>query len=185
MADIWFISDTHFFHENILHFKIEGGLRMREEFTSWQEMNEAMIERWNARVKPGDKVWHLGDVALGLDKIFPDHHMGKLALHKLLNSLNGHKRLVLGNHDNAKSKVLQDHFHKIQLWKSFDEHGFKCTHVPHMMDQLRGCVANVHGHIHTNVIDDPRYINICVEKIGYAPIHLDEIKAIITKRGLI
>jgi len=62
MGNVWFISDTHFFHANILKFVGNDGKRIRAPFQSLDEMHDYMIEKWNSKVKPGDKVYHLGDV---------------------------------------------------------------------------------------------------------------------------
>jgi calcineurin-like phosphoesterase family protein len=51
-------------------------------------MNEAIIERSNAIVKPNDNLWVLGDFSLS-----------KGAVRDYLPRLNGRKRLVMGNHD--------------------------------------------------------------------------------------
>ena len=78
----WFTSDTHFGHERIIELS-------NRPFPDVETMNEAIIERWNAAVKPEDTVFHLGDVALGkIADSLP-----------LVGRLNGTKILVLGNHD--------------------------------------------------------------------------------------
>ena len=48
MANIFFISDTHFGHAGILSFKREDGSPLRD-FLSVEEMDEHMVERWNSR----------------------------------------------------------------------------------------------------------------------------------------
>lgn len=83
----FFTSDTHFGHARI------NDLAGRP-FSSVEEMNEAIIERWNAAVSPEDEVWHLGDVALGpIAESLP-----------LMSRLNGTKFLVVGNHDRIFSE---------------------------------------------------------------------------------
>lgn len=64
MAERFFISDTHFSHARILEFESDDGRPVRSGFSSVEEMDEAMIERWNSVVGPKDKVYHLGDVAI-------------------------------------------------------------------------------------------------------------------------
>lgn len=170
MADIWFISDTHFSHENILKFKDDKGELIRGRFSSVSLMDEYMIEMWNDRVKPGDKVYHLGDVAFGSNL-------------KIVKKLNGKKRLVVGNHDKI-NRELCSYFDKIMLWTGgkFKEHGFVCSHIPLREDQMRDAEINVHGHIHQNAPPSRRHICVCVEHTDYAPVHLDEIKAEILRR---
>lgn len=168
MADIWFISDHHFFHENILKFTDDSGNKIRPEFATVDEMNWAMVERWNSVVKPQDKVWHLGDVAFKTTEKAAE-------LDHLLGALHGHKRMLVGNHDNIKSPAILRHFHKIELWKGFKDEGFTCSHIPLRLDSLRDGTVNVHGHIHQNLMKERGYINVCVEVRNYTPVHMDEI----------
>ena len=55
---IWFTSDTHFFHNNIIDY-------CKRPFVNAEEMNEYIIKQWNSVVKPQDEVYHLGDFAFG------------------------------------------------------------------------------------------------------------------------
>ena len=63
MPATWLVSDTHFGHEKICLFKREDGSPLRP-FSHADEMDEFMVKAWNERVKPSDKVYHLGDVAI-------------------------------------------------------------------------------------------------------------------------
>lgn len=170
MKDIWFVSDTHFFHSNIIKY-------CDRPFADAEEMNEVMVERWNKVVKPHDHVWHLGDVAMGYGG---DYHI----LTWFLSRLNGKKRLVVGNHDNLKSQALHGAFEKIELWRGWKDEGFTCVHIPLPITSLRDGTVCVHGHIHTNVLKDPHYINVCVEHTNYQPVHMDEIRQTIKDRNL-
>lgn len=161
MAEKWFISDTHFFHDNIIQY-------CGRPFKDAEFMNEYMVDQWNKCVKPQDKVYHLGDVACGYGG--NDQKLGWL-----LGRLNGKKRLITGNHDNLKSPALHKHFEKIELWKGFKKEGFTCAHIPLPLKALRDGDFQVHGHIHNNLEDDPHYINVCVEHRSYAPVHMDQI----------
>jgi calcineurin-like phosphoesterase family protein len=180
MADIWFISDTHFFHENILTFKDSGGKLIRPEFTNVLEMNDFMVTKWNETVKPQDKVYHLGDVAVGVKDQAP--------LTALVKSLHGHKRLLLGNHDHINQPAYRE-FEKIELWTGgkFKQYNFVASHIPLRESTMRDGEFNVHGHLHHNVVwypypsyeegfPDERFINVCVEHTNYTPVHLDEIR---------
>jgi calcineurin-like phosphoesterase family protein len=167
VGDIWFTSDTHFGHANFLKFMNDAGERIRP-FASVEEMDEHMVERWNARVRPGDKVYHLGDVCFGDAAI--------------LARLNGSKRLILGNHDNIKDATLYAAFKKIQLWRFFKDDGFVCTHIPLALGDLRKATFNVHGHIHDKPAPTPQHLCICVEQTDYTPVHMDEIRAALVTR---
>ena len=79
--NIFFTSDTHFEHERIIEY-------CRRPFKDKNEMTEALIKNWNDLIGPDDIVFHLGDFSWG----------GSAAWNDVLNRLNGHIHLVLGNH---------------------------------------------------------------------------------------
>lgn len=163
MGEIFFIADTHFGQKSILSFK-NGGHPLRP-FKSLTEMHVTMVENWNRVVSPGDKVYHLGDVAFS-----------KEGLH-LLAMLNGKKRLVRGNHDLLKLAQYREYFSEIYGVRQID--GYWLTHVPIHPQSAEGgrFMGNIHGHLHCNDIPDPRYLNVCVERINYTPISFDEARA--------
>ena len=163
---VWFISDTHFDHENILKFAYDDGSLIRPGFASVKHMNEYMVDMWNECVKPGDKIYHLGDVTFKYGE----------AWRLIAERLNGRKRLLLGNHDQLKGTNLDRYFEKVELWRVFGAEGFICSHVPmHISNFRHKVVLNVHGHIHQNDSPDQNYFNVCVEKTGYRPVHMDTI----------
>lgn len=173
--DIWVISDTHFGHENILKFKDKDDKLIRGSlFDSVEQMDEYMIQQWNRYVKPGDKVYHLGDVFFG----------DKESFIKKWKRLNGQKRLILGNHDDAKFFARHELVAKIDVWRMFPEFGMVLTHIPVHDSTLYegrfrnfgGTVLNVHGHIHQNPSPTPQHFCASVEQIDYTPIHIEEIR---------
>lgn len=144
-------------------------------------MNQCIRDNWNSVVKPEDKVYHLGDVYLG------KNWTGGEKIVDFLRSLNGKKRLILGNHDNGKDQNLLNSFQKITMWRDFKEFGVLLTHVPiHPHSLLRGgrdCI-NVHGHTHNNIVEDEvvpykdrRYKNVCVEHTNYFPVNIEELNS--------
>jgi len=164
MAEVWFISDTHLGHKNILKFKNYDGTMLRD-FSSIYEMEEVIFDNWSKTVSPQDKVYHLGDVA------FTKYSLARMK------ELPGHKRLVRGNHDTFKTSDYLNIFEEIHGVRQID--GYWFTHIP-MHPECLGDRAklNVHGHLHKNFINDCRYLNVSVEQINYTPINFDEIKSI-------
>lgn len=155
MGKVWLTSDTHFGHANII--KYAG-----RPFASVEEMDEALVENWNAVVKPGDKVYHLGDVTMN-SKSLP-----------ILERLHGRKVLIKGNHDTQKLKFYTPHFYDIRGSHELGE--FLLTHIPVADNQkLRYPAGNIHGHLHEKNMLDPWYINVSVEQTNYTPIEFDEI----------
>lgn len=166
MATIFLISDTHFGHVKMLEFLRADGTRVRREFSNVKEMDEAMVERWNTTVKPQDHVYHLGDFTM-------DHKL----VAKYARQLNGHKRLVLGNHDHYDPRVYYDAgFKKVYSSRSIE--GLVLTHIPiHFLSIPLWGLGNVHGHTHAEPAYGPEYQNVSVEQINYTPIALETVKA--------
>ena len=182
--DIWVISDTHFRHKNILKFTDSNtGEPIRPGFADVDEMDEHMIQRWNSVVKPGDIVYHLGDVVI--DKNNEDRTWFKQNWPRL----NGGKRLIVGNHDDIKFLASGGFFSKVLMWRMFPEFGLLFSHVPlHPSSLLRyvdqdaewpdgqETLMNVHGHIHQNSSPEGPYRNVSVEAIDYTPVNIEELR---------
>lgn len=162
-AKVFVVSDTHFGHALMAQTRgFEGNIEAHDV---------ALMHAWNATVKPQDTVWHLGDV------YFRDGH-------KWLHRLNGHKKLVAGNHDSAVShyEVLSAHFEVITGAVVLGQNVL--THIPVHPWQLERFRLNIHGHTHANVVHclspldrlvDRRYVCVSVEQLPhFAPITLIE-----------
>lgn len=184
MTNIWFTSDTHFGHERIIEL-------CDRPFASVEHMNETIIENHNALVKPGDKVFHLGDLAMG--KIADSLPLAK--------RLNGDKAIIPGNHDRIFSGVKQsmmDRFMPLysEIFTVMEEvirmPGQRLTmcHFPFAGDsheedrytELRP-VDNgdwlLHGHVHDEWQVNGRQINVGVDVWDFRPVHLDQIQEVI------
>lgn len=168
--NIFFISDHHFHHKNILTFKTQDDLPLRE-FSDVDHMNEIMIQRHNEVVKPNDKVYFLGDVCMSRNAKGLE----------ILSRLNGKKVLVKGNHDMCSLNQYLQYFKDVRGSHQFD--GMILTHIPIHPESLARWGLNVHGHLHQNVvrmplsqIPDRRYFNVSVERVNYTPISLEEVK---------
>ena len=165
----FFISDTHFNHANIIQ-------HCSRPFSSVEEMDGFMIERWNALVGKNDEIWHLGDVCLDW-KECGDY----------LPFLNGKKFLILGNHDGNMAQMLEAGFDKVyQDWKM--RIGNKSVLIRHRPKILKGYEQGhwmLHGHMHEKAprVDyTAKRINLSVEHWGYQPVSEAEILKLLTTR---
>jgi len=167
MGETFVISDTHFGHAAMLGFKDDKGNPART-FASCEEMDQTMEDNWNSVVRPQDKVYHLGDVAI--QKKFLS----------VVGRLNGKKSLVMGNHDIFDAVEYLKWFKNVRGVKVFDNHLF--THMP--VVKAGRFIANVHGHTHLNEMEDSWYKNVCVEHTNYTPVPWHIVKEIIKESQL-
>ena len=84
MGKIFFGSDFHFGHQNILNY-------CSRPYRDLEEMHLAIVSIWNNTVTPEDTVYVLGDFSL-------NPKWAEL----MLPQMNGTKILIKGNHDNHK-----------------------------------------------------------------------------------
>lgn len=98
-----YISDCHFYHSRICREMDKRG------FSDCEEMNEYMIEQWNAKVTQKDDVFILGDFCIAKTA----------ATESILKRLNGKLHMIIGNHD----KFLNDKlFDKNRWFKSVESY---------------------------------------------------------------
>ena len=87
MSSVWFTSDLHFWHKNVIKF-------CTRPWETPEAMNEGLITNWNEVVQPWDSVYILGDVFF----------CGTIEAKRILSLLKGKKYLIAGNHDWGKLK---------------------------------------------------------------------------------
>lgn len=174
---IYFTSDLHFGHNNIIRFD-------NRPFTTVEEMDSELIRRWNNKVKKNDTVYILGDLSW---------YSAERTI-EIVKQLSGHLRLLKGNHDkflhNSESKKL---FESIKEYDDIvvDNKRVILSHYPiHMYNhQFKGGVM-LYGHVHTtksydktvefmnelNSCDIPCHMyNVGTMLWNYEPIGLEEI----------
>lgn len=110
----WFTSDLHFFHKNIVKFTNRG------VDTDVESHNEWLIHLWNSTVKPGDRVWHLGDFSFAKDV--------RKTL-DILDRLNGQKFFFKGNHDHSDNFKAIRESGKVAGAYEYKEHKFDVNHI--------------------------------------------------------
>jgi calcineurin-like phosphoesterase family protein len=89
--------------------------------------------------------------------------------------LNGRKALVRGNHDIFELKLYAKYFDQIYGVKVFDD--MILSHIPLHPESIARWGFNVHGHLHANSMNDPRYLCVSVEQTDYRPITLEQVRA--------
>ena len=163
MSNVFFISDTHFSHSACwAKFKKEDGTPLRP-FLSDEEMNDTLIKNWNSVVGKDDLVYHLGDIVMNKKYLYH------------LDSLNGRKRLVMGNHDSENVDLYRQYFENVYGVKVLS--GLILSHVPlHRSSVVPRMGVNVHGHLHGDDIPDGAYYNVSVENINFTPIEINDLR---------
>lgn len=178
MPSVFLVSDTHFGHKGVCHFTQADGVTPLRPWDTPEEMDEAMVKRWNETVKPNDKVYHLGDVVIN-----------RKALH-IMNRLNGDKVLIKGNHDIFRLEEYTPYFRDIRAYHVMN--GMILSHVPVHTSQLYRFGTNIHGHLHSNrvmmtdygrEVVDPRYQCVCVEQTDFRPILFEDVIKRINSEG--
>lgn len=164
-----FLSDTHFDQPSIIKF--------RTQFSSSEEHDAIIKENYHKVVRPKDTVNFVGDIC-----------MTPAAVQEL-KTWAGVKSIYLGNHDTSEFKkrgvslaMLQEVFED-RIYGFGRKYGYWIGHCPIHPDELRNRNM-IHGHVHSNSINDPRYFNVCMENIDYTPISLEQIRAEFTRRGV-
>jgi calcineurin-like phosphoesterase family protein len=81
---IWFTSDLHHSHKSIINFTA----RPQETV---EEMNEAIVKTINDMVKPGDTLYHAGDLSFSKKDEYIYEFLNQIKCQNIY--------LILGNHD--------------------------------------------------------------------------------------
>jgi len=167
--NIFLTSDLHFSHANIIRY-------CDRPFKDTDEMDETLIENWNAIVNDGDMVYNLGDLSMQRGK-------GEKVISyysKILSRLNGRHVLIMGNHDHMKPF-------------QYVEAGIESVHTSLIVTSVKGNVSQevlmAHdpaiatampedmimfcGHVHDTFrkLNTPkRILNVGVDIWGYKPV---------------
>lgn len=173
----YYIADCHFGDDKVIAFS-------RRPFSSVEEMDEVMIERWNARVYDWDDVYILGDLVCRSSEPL-----------RYLDRLKGRLHLVCGNHDGMLQSdpacrarfaeirdylVIRDGMHRLVLF-----------HYPLLeWDGFYYGTWHLYGHIHNHpsltqerAKQLPKALNCGVDLTGFRPLRFDELVSCNKKDG--
>jgi calcineurin-like phosphoesterase family protein len=132
----YFTSDLHFNHSSILQY-----CRDSRDFSTIEEMNEAVIKSINDHTTPKDELYILGDVLMGQRKEGFD----------LIRRLNPRLHLIRGNHDHFKPHEEEEFFESAQDYLVVKENKKQviCFHFPiEQWDKCHYGIIHLHGHCH-------------------------------------
>jgi len=168
MIKVW--ADTHFNHTGILKYT------SRPYFNVWQ-MNEALIALWNGAVSEKDEMWLLGDFAF--------YGAGSTPPEQIFERLNGHKHLVIGNHDEKNPKVLALKWESKEKLVTLKENGIRAEacHYPlaTWKKSAHGALM-LHGHCHGNLREQiPHRFDVGVD-VFQQPVSLVKLAEIASKQ---
>lgn len=172
--DIFWSSDTHFNHKRILDYQ------PNRLYSSVDEMNDGLIDAWNAVVKPTSLVIHHGDFALS----------SKSKMRMFRERLNGRIILLKGNHDYMREVI--DVFGRENIYQALvytvgpDKQSFhSCHHPMASWENAEEGGWHTHGHYHNHEVDSTRYKRMDVGVDAHpknAPFSYFEIKAFMDSR---
>ena len=166
---LFFTSDTHFFHKNIIKF-------CQRPYKNIEEMQEQFILNWNKVVPQDGIVFFLGDFAFG----------NSTEWIKIINQLNGYIYFILGNHDlqncnnlkhlENKNSTCLSHMAYIKIIETSQvivlSHYPLLTYPKHLW--------NLCGHTHSSKINKFNFFktqyDVGVDNNNYTPVSFKEIK---------
>lgn len=168
---IYFTSDTHFFHSNIIKLS-------KRPFDNYEAMHESLIYNWNNKVKEKDDIYILGDFS----------HKGKgIEVNETLKRLNGKKYLIKGNHDGFLND--DDFDESLFEWikdyyvMRYEKHKIVLFHFPILeWDGYFTEAIHLYGHVHNSRKSASQYkrleilgrraLNVGVDVNNFTPVSI-------------
>ena len=171
---IWFTSDQHFGHENIIKY-------CSRPFASIEEMDEYLIANWNSTVDEDDVVWHLGDLSYKASGEY---------VRSIIARLNGfiHMLCLPWHHDKQWMSEVGD-IDNLRFEKPLVAYPFSGTPVITMSHYpLASWEASfhgawhLHGHSHGMYSAKGKILDVGVDNHNYFPISLERVKELMKTR---
>lgn len=173
---IFFTSDLHLGHENILKF-------CNRPFETTEKMFQTIVENWNKKISPNDMVFLVGDIFW---KTSPN------LITKFFLKTNGRKYFISGNHDSVKSTksiskyctILDDVVH---LWVTVNQTTFRFVVSHYPLYSYAGIEKhtslNLHGHVHSGKLctgfdsnfSSNKHYDVGVDNNNFEPVEITEI----------
>ena len=161
--EVWFTADSHLRHDAI------RTLGRGRPFSSVEEMDEVLLDNLSSVLRPGDTLYHLGDVGLRGFKI-----------EQLMDRIPGVTvHLVLGNHDDErtlKHRRVAWIGHLKRIWLPGKEYCTVLCHYPMRSweSKNRGGL-HLFGHCHGSLPNWDRSMDVGVDTNEFRPYHWTEV----------
>jgi len=183
---LFFTSDTHFFHDNIIKY-------CDRPFSNHYDMNINIVKNWNKVVPKDGIIFILGDVSLGARP---------KALNDILYSLNGTKYLIIGNHekDALSKEYIKTHWKGIydiaEIYIKDKEVTYKEQHIVMCHYPMIAWNSShrgswqLFGHVHGGlsnkgkILHKATQLDVGMDCHNYTPISYQQVKELITKQLL-
>jgi calcineurin-like phosphoesterase family protein len=160
----YYMADPHFGHDNSIDF-------CKRPFHSTKQMDEAILANINARVKPDDDLWILGDFGFG----YTANQDGYLkSIHERINC---RTHLVIGNHDKENDRVLSLPWASVSPlveMKDGTRHVTLCHYPMITWYRARRGAVMLFGHVHDGWLGSRNCINVGVDVWQFRPVRLAE-----------
>ncbi len=152
MKKVFFTADTHFGHKNILLYE-------DRPWGNLEDMKVGLINNWNSVVGKDDLIWVLGDFSF----------RGFEETKEIFDSLNGVKRIILGNHDRKVDHYRRMGWDFVSKYPVLYQKIYMLSHQPLYMNKHMPMI-NVHGHLHSKTMAGDMHFNVGVECHNYTPV---------------
>jgi len=179
---VWFTSDHHFGHANVIRY-------CNRPWATVEEMDEALVQKWNSVVGKNDLVYHLGDFTL----------LGYNKFKEYVKRLSGIIRIVPGSHDARWLVPWRSNMHRppisangceveatdslltleIEDGKSeYPQVVVLCHYAMRVWDRSHYGSIHLYGHSHGQLPGIGRSLDVGVDCWDYTPISLQQVRAI-------
>ncbi len=164
MNNIYFTSDLHLGHKNIIKYS-------NRPYKSIEEMDHDIVSKLFAKVKHGDTLYILGDIAFSINSL-------NLFVESKPKGINIH--LILGGHDKNISTKYYKHFSSVSELKTIKINNQKivlCHYFMGTWDCSHYGAWQLYGHTHYDISKRHvgKQMNICVDLHNYYPVSFDEV----------
>lgn len=181
----FFTADTHFNHDNIIKF-------CNRPFKNAEEMNETMIQNWNAVVGEKDTVYHLGDFGFFGSK-------RALTLAEIVVQLKGNIIVIPGSHDKGVANLDRSALNRVtsqrpshslfliasplltamfQTGQTALQAIVMCHYAMRVWPLSHYGSWQIHGHSHGHLKPQGKQWDVGVDNNQFTPVSLDRLKAI-------